>query len=109
MSEVSDYLSPTLKKDLKEGIRLNLLEIGLLTGVANYTLGTMNGKKKATFEIKHQHDQARRLLKLGYIEDANQKQRALYPKAPMAVRITEKGVMRLLDPENLIVLETMDR
>lgn len=109
MSEVSEYLSPTLRKDLKEGIRLDLLEIGLLVGVANHTLGSMNAKRKATFEIRHQKEQVRRLLKLGYVEDANLKQRTLHPKVLMAVRITEKGVMRLLDPESLIILETMDR
>lgn len=104
--DASDFLTPARDRDLRIGIRLDSTEVALLLRFLNHTYD----KPKATYEpTKQEKTPLKRLLELGYVE------LCLNPRQPHWAqlsnnehRITEKGALRLLDPEALIARMVMD-
>lgn len=104
--DASDFLTPAARRDLREGIRLQASEVALLLRFLNHTYD----KPKATYEPTRQESTPlKRLIALGYVE------LCLNPRQPHWAqgmnnehRITEKGALRLLDPEALIARMVMD-
>lgn len=104
--DASDFLTPAGSRDLRAGIRLYPSEAALLLRFLNHTYG----KPKSAYEPTGlEKSPLKRLLALGYVE------KVLNPRTPHWAqemsnehRITEKGAMRLLDPEALIAREVLD-
>lgn len=105
--DVSEFLVPAHRRDLKVGLRLSPEEVRVLCGVMNHTLG----RKAATYEGKGGSHVLIRLEVLGFVESAP------VPGPPWSSkrssekrwRITERGALRLLDPEAMIAHEIMER
>jgi hypothetical protein len=105
-SEASDFLTPASHRNLKVGLRLNPEEVMLLLRVFNHTYG----KPRSTFEPKKSdRPELKRLVDLGFVEE-------IFSRIPhwartmtaSEYRITEKGALRLLDPESLVAHMVMD-
>lgn len=108
-SEASEFLVPASRRDLRTGMRLDAHCVRLLVRVMNHTYG----KPKSTFRPESLSDPSfKRLLALGYVEldvPANLPHWAQQKGLLKEYRMTEKGALRLLDPESLIAYELMER
>lgn len=105
--EVSEFLVPAHARNLRVGLRLEPDALRLLVTVMNHTYG----KPRCGYEVRRSAPQLKRLLECGFVEPfvpANMPHWA-QQQGPKEYRITEKGALRLLDPESLVCLEVMER